>query len=86
MAIAQPMSTVEYVSMLSVLKITGARERELTNYLKQYIGKTFCPTQNKRPMLTKGHTKVYTSSILWTYKQVKVGDSQVVGKISAYRD
>ena len=68
MAIAQPMSTVEYVAMLSALNITGARERELTKYLRQYIGKAFCPTQNEMSMLTKGHTKVYTGSILWTYE------------------
>ena len=68
-AIAQPMATVEYVAMLSALKTTGAREQELTMYLKQqYIGKAFCPTQNEMSMLTKGHTKVYTGSILWMYE------------------
>ena len=68
MAIAQPMSTVEYVAMLSAMNITVAREQKLTKYLRQYIGKAFCLTQNEMSMLTKGHTKVYTGSILWMYE------------------
>ncbi len=68
MAIAQPMSTVQYVAMLSSLEITGVREQELSKYLQQNIGKRFSPTQRGVLVLSKGCTKVYTGNIPWTYE------------------
>jgi hypothetical protein len=62
------MSTVQHVAMLSALNITGTREQEFLKYLKQYIGKGFCPIQREVLMLTMGPTKVYTGNISWTYK------------------
>jgi hypothetical protein len=67
-AIAQLMSTVQYIAMLSALNITETREQELSKWLKQYIGKGFCPTQREVSILSKGHTMVYTGNISWTYK------------------
>ena len=68
MTIAKPMSTVQYVAMLSALNMTGMKERVLSKNLKQHIGKGFCPTQRGVLILAKGHTSVHTGSIHWKYK------------------
>ena len=63
MDIVQPMSTLQSVTMLSALKITGTKERELSKYLRLHLGKGFCPTQRGVSLLAKGHSKVYTGCI-----------------------
>ena len=69
MVIAQEISTVKYVAMLSALKITGAREQILARYLQEHIGKSFCPTQMAITMLKKCHVDVYhTNSKVWIYQ------------------
>ncbi len=66
--VAEKMSTVKYVAMLSSLKISGIQERILARYLKEHFGKTFCPTQTAVGALTKGHADVQTGTKLWTYQ------------------
>ncbi len=68
MAIATPMSTVQYVAMLNALKVTGTKERVLLRYLQQYVGKEFCPTQRGVSILAEGHTNLHTGSIQWMYE------------------
>ncbi len=53
MTIAKPMSTVQYVAMLSALNMTGMKERVLSKFLKQHIGKGFCPTQRGMLILVR---------------------------------
>ena len=68
MPIAQPMSTVEYTAMMSVLNITGKMERVLGKYMRQHLGPAFYPTQRSVSILAQGHTKVYTGSMPWIYE------------------
>jgi hypothetical protein len=68
MPIAQPMSTVKYAAMMSMLNITGKKERVLGKYMRQHLGPTFCPTQKSMSILAAGHTKVHTGSMHWIYK------------------
>ena len=68
MPIAQPMSTVEYTAMMSLLNITGKKERVLGKYMRQHLGQAFCPTQRSVSILAQGHTKVYTGSMHWKYE------------------
>jgi hypothetical protein len=67
MAIAQPMSMVQYAAMMSGLNITGKKERVLAKYMRQHLGAGFCPTQRSVSMLAEGHTKVHTGSMPWIY-------------------
>jgi hypothetical protein len=67
MAITQPMSTVQYAAMMSALNITGKKERVLGKYMRQHLGKSFCPTQRSVSILAEGHTKVHTGSMPWIY-------------------
>jgi hypothetical protein len=68
MAITTPMSTVQYVAMLSALKMTGTKERVFSRHLKQYVGKDFCSTQRGVLILAEGRTNVHTGSIQWIYE------------------
>jgi hypothetical protein len=60
MVIAQEMSMVKYVAILSVLKITGAGERILARNLQKHLGNSFCTTQMAIPMLI--HAEIHTDS------------------------
>ena len=68
MVLAQEMSKVKYVTMMSALKITRARERILARYLREHLGSSFCPTQTAIEMLTKGHADIHTDSKVWMYQ------------------
>ncbi len=62
MMIAQEVSTVKYVALLSALKITGAQERILARYLQEHLGNSFCPTQMAVALLTTGHANIHIDS------------------------
>jgi hypothetical protein len=47
--IAQPMLTVQYAAMMSMLNITGKKERVLGKYMRQHLGPAFCPTLRSLP-------------------------------------
>ena len=71
MEIANPMSTTQFVAMLSALQITGQKEKVLAKYLRQYLGKGFCPSQRGMSILGEGHAEVFTNSIEWEYEAGK---------------
>jgi len=54
MAIAQQMSTTQYVAMLSALEISGEKEQVLAKYLCHYLGKSFTPSWKQASMLAEG--------------------------------
>lgn len=67
MAVAQQMTTIQYVAMLSALGITGKKEKELARYLRHYLGKGFCPSQQNVAILAEGHAEVFTDRCKWRY-------------------
>jgi hypothetical protein len=67
MVIAQEISAVKYVAMLSALKITEAQESILARYLQEHLGNSFCPMQTAIAVLTKGHADIHTDSKVWIY-------------------
>jgi hypothetical protein len=67
MLIAQPMSTVQYAAMMSMLNITWKKEGVLWKYMRQHLGPAFCLTQRSMSILAEGHTKVHTVSMSWIY-------------------
>jgi hypothetical protein len=71
MAIAQPMTTTEYVAMLSTLGISGNKEQELAKYLRYHLGKSFIPTRKDVRMLSDGHVSVKAHSKQWQYEEGK---------------
>ena len=71
MEIANPMSTTQFVAMLSALQITGEKEKVMAKYLRRYLGKGFCPSQQRISILGEGHAEVFTKSIEWEYEQGK---------------
>jgi hypothetical protein len=64
LVIAQEMSMVKYVAMLSALKITGVQERILARYLQEHIGNSFYLMQMAIAMLTKGCADIHNDSKL----------------------
>jgi hypothetical protein len=62
------MSTVKYAATMSMLNITGKKERVLGKYMRQHLGPAFCPTQKSMSILAVGHTKVHTGSMHWIYE------------------
>ena len=71
MAIAQPMTTTQYVAMLSSLGISGKKEKELAKYLRHYLGKSFIPSRKDVWMLAEGHASVKAHSLQWHYEEGK---------------
>jgi hypothetical protein len=68
MAIAKPMTTVQFVAMLSALHITGQKEKKLAKYLRHYLGKGFCPSQRSISILAEGHAEIFTDKVEWEYE------------------
>ena len=71
MTVAQPMSTTQYVAMLSALGISGRKEEELAKHLRHHLGKSFTPSRSQVSSLAEGHSLVTASSIQWQYEKDK---------------
>jgi hypothetical protein len=69
MAIAKPMTTVQFAAMLSALHITGQKEKVLARYLRHYLGKGFCPSLRGISILAAGHAEIFTDSVEWEYEE-----------------
>ena len=67
MSLAKPMSTIQYVAMLSALGITGKKEKEMAKYLRHHLGNNFCPSQKNVASLAEGHAQVFTCQKQWRY-------------------
>jgi hypothetical protein len=78
-AIAQPMTMMQYVAMLSNLGLSGKEEKELAKYLQHYLGKCFIPSQKDVWMLAEGHASIKFTADSGIMKRAKEQRKCIVG-------